>query len=93
MDIKNSKVDIIVKDLDIEKDTTVDIKSFFSEINILISGDVNILLTDSSTLSQNKFIGFEKDNSNIYKLESGANKNQLIMNLKSNISKINITYE
>jgi len=93
MDIKNSKVDIIAKDLDIEKDTTVDIKAFFSEINILISGDMNILLTDSSTLSQNKFIGFEKDNSNIYKLESGANKNQLIMNLKSNISKINITYE
>lgn len=95
MDIKNSKVDIIAKDLDIEKDTTVNIKSFFSEINFLISGDIDIVLLDLSTLSQNQFIGLEKDsaNVNLYKVEGSDSKKTLIINIASTISKINIKYE
>lgn len=95
MDIKNSKVDIIAKDLDIEKDTAVNIKSFFSEINFLISGDIDIVLSELSTLSQNQFIGLEKDsaNVNLYKVEGSDSKKTLIINIASTISKINIKYE
>jgi len=95
MDIKNSKVDIIAKDLDIEKDTTVNIKSFFSEINFLISGDIDIVLSELSTLSQNQFIGLKKDsaNVNLYKVEGSDSKKTLIINIASTISKINIKYE
>ena len=66
-----------------------------SEINISISGDIDILLSNSSNLSHSKFIGLGKDNSNlnIYKLEGSSGNKKLIINLISTLSKINFKYE
>lgn len=95
IDSKNSRINIIAKELDIDKDTTLEINSLLSEINISISGDIDILLSNSSNLSHSKFIGLGKDNSNlnIYKLEGSSGNKKLIINLISTLSKINFKYE
>lgn len=92
---KNSRINIIAKELDIDKDITIEINSFLSDIILTISGDTDIVLSNSSNLSQNKFIGFEQDSSNlnIYKFEGSASNKKIMINLVSTLSRINIKYE
>lgn len=102
----NSIFDIIIKDIELEKNSLLDISSNLSRINIIISKDVPITVTTSSSLSQIEFIGISKstNSSNVYKTINQENSiyNQdetekypeeiknLIINLNATLSQVKI---
>lgn len=103
----NSIFDIVIKDIDLEKNALLDISSNLSRLNIIISKDVPIIVTNSSRLSQIEFIGISKstNSSNVYQTITQANaidnqgeagevpeeNKKLIINLNSTLSQIKIT--
>jgi hypothetical protein len=64
----NSIVDIVIKDINLANDIVLDINSNFSIFNIVISKEIPVILSNSSSFSQTNFIGLSKDlnNSNTY---------------------------
>lgn len=70
IDISNSQLDIIINSLDIKKESILNLKSISSNINISISKDIEVILTNSSKLSFNSFQGIEKDSSDSKKYKS-----------------------
>lgn len=66
--INNSILDMVIENTDIVEDVVLDINSNLSRLNIVISKDIPITISNSSSLSQTNFIGIEKtaDESNIY---------------------------
>jgi hypothetical protein len=70
IEISNSQLQIIVDDLDIQGESILNLKSIFSTVDIQVSKNIQIILTNSSKLSFNSFQGIEKDNSNSTKYKS-----------------------
>ncbi|MEX0596880.1 MAG: hypothetical protein WD512_10305 [Candidatus Paceibacterota bacterium] len=64
----NSKVDIVISDMDFDEDIVLDIKSNLSIFNLIVSKDIPIILSNSSSLSQTDFIGLNKESNtdNVY---------------------------
>ena len=106
LDIQNSQLDILVKDLDIDSEAKLNITSRLSNINIDITKDIKIDIINTSEFSQVDINGIEKDNSNdkLYSTEEYnetasddntnkdmPNKKKLLINLQSNLSNIKIT--
>jgi hypothetical protein len=92
----SSTLNIKINDLDIDGDTVLGVASTVSDINIMLAGDMNILISNSSTLSSTEFIGIDKDTSksSIYKVEKRQNNDKrLILNLTSNFSRVKVKYE
>jgi hypothetical protein len=63
-----SNINMVIKDINLEEEVILDINSNFSIINMIISKDIPIIVSSSSSLSQIEFSGLENSNrgSNIY---------------------------
>jgi hypothetical protein len=70
IEISNSQLQIKVDNLDIQGESILNLKSIFSIVDIQVSKNIQIILTNSSKLSFNSFQGIEKDNSNSTKYKS-----------------------
>lgn len=98
-----SNVDLVIKDIGLDEEVVLDISSNLSRLNIIISKDIPIVLSNSSSLSDTKFLGINKNdtNSDVYQtviqddsskeLLSSEESKKLIINLSSTLSQINIT--
>lgn len=66
--LNNSVFDMIIKDINLNEDVVLDISSNLSRLNIIISKDIPIIISNSSSLSQTEFIGVNKSDgsSNVY---------------------------
>lgn len=66
--LNNSVFDMIIKDINLNDDVVLDISSNLSRLNIIISKDIPIIISNSSGLSQTEFIGVNKSDgsSNVY---------------------------
>lgn len=62
-DIQNSQVEITIQNLDIKNDSKLDIKSRLSNIDLVISKDVEVDFINNSDFSQVSFEGMVKKNS------------------------------
>ena len=106
-DIQNSQLEMTIKDLDIKDESKLDIKSRFSNIDLVISKDIQMEIIKNSDFSQVSFEGIEQDNTNglIYRTninsqdeikekpedEDKINKKKLIITLNSTLSNIRVT--
>lgn len=66
--VNNSILDMVIKDIDLDENVTLDMNSNFSFIDIVISKNIPVILSYSSNLSQSEFIGIDKStsSSNVY---------------------------
>ena len=66
--VNNSILDMVIKDIDLDENVTLDINSNFSLIDIVVSKNIPVILSYSSNLSQSEFIGIDKStsSSNVY---------------------------
>ena len=97
---------MVIKDINLDEEVILDISSNLSRLNIIISKDIPIIVSSSSSLSQTEFLGVTKNanNANVYQtliqddasdelLSSEKSKKEskkLIINLSSTLSQIKI---
>lgn len=106
-DIQNSQLEMTIKDLDIKDESKLDIKSRLSNIDLVISKDIEAEIIRNSDFSQVKFDGIKQDSANksIYRTNINSqeeiqgnvednkkiDKKKLIINLNSTLSNIRVT--
>ena len=61
-DIQNSQVELTIQNLDVKNDSKLDIKSRLSNIDLVISKDIEVNLINTSDFSQVKFEGMVMQN-------------------------------
>jgi hypothetical protein len=94
---------MVIKDINLEEDAVLDVNANLSTLNIIVSKDIPITISNSSRLSQNEFIGISENSndSNFYQnltqydsLESELSQKEikkLIINLSSTLSQVKVT--
>jgi|LakMenE01Jun11ns_1017448.scaffolds.fasta_scaffold9814604_2 hypothetical protein len=99
----SSTLNMVIKDINLEEDAVLDVNANLSTLNIIVSKDIPITISNSSRLSQNEFIGISENSndSNFYQnltqydsLESELSQKEikkLIINLSSTLSQVKVT--